>query len=141
VVEDENDDYYELDDFLDWFFGPEDCKMGLGVSYAYYHPIYEFGAYNMSGVGFGIDKFPSDRKYYSLYTHDYYYPSISGSYNDQVSGGFQILRYDVGLSVHPDKMSGLSYQLGLKGENWIGKGQNSRYNEINPYLGLSWSKF
>ena len=137
----ENDDYDEWDDFFDWFFGPRDCRMGLGVSYAYYHPVYEFGGYNMGGVGFGIDKFPSDRKYYSLYTHDYYYPNISGSYSNQVSGGFQIMRYDVGLSVHPDKMSGLSYQLGLKGENWIGKGQNSRYNEINPYLGLSWSKF
>jgi len=111
------------------------------VSYDDYHPIYELGGYNMSGIGFGIDKFPSDRRYYSLYTHDYYYPSISGSYNNQISGGYQILRYDVGLSIHPDKMSGLSYQLGLKGENWNGKGQNSRYNEINPYLGLSWSKF
>ncbi len=141
VAEDENDDYDEWDDAFDWFFGSEDCRMGLGVSYAYYHPVYEFGAYNMGGVGFGIDKFPSDRKYYSLYTHDYYYPNISGSYNNQVSGGFQILRFDVGLSVHPDKLSGLSYQLGLKGENWIGKGQNSRYNEINPYLGLAWSKF
>jgi hypothetical protein len=141
VAQDENDDYDEWDDFFDWFFGPRDCRWGLGVSYAYYHPVYEIGGYNMGGVGFGIDKFPSDRKYYSLYTHDYYYPNISGSYSNQVSGGFQILRYDVGLSVHPDKMSGLSYQLGLRGENWIGKGQNSRYNELNPYLGIAWSKF
>ena len=141
VAQDENDDYDEWDDDFDWFFGSRNCRIALGISYAYYHPVYEYGAYNMSGVGFGIDKFPSDRKYYSLYTHDYFYPNVSGSYNNQISGGFQILRYEVGLSVHPDKTSGLSYQLGLKGENWIGKGQNSRYNEINPYLGLSWSKF
>ncbi len=141
VAQDENDDYDEWDDDFDWFFGSRNCRIALGLSYAYYHPVYEFGGYNMGGVGFGIDKFPSDRKFYSLYTHDYYYPNISGSYNNQISGGFQILRFDVGLSVHPDKLSGLSYQLGLKGENWIGKGQNSRYNEINPYLGMAWSKF
>lgn len=141
VAEDENDDYNEWDDFFDWFFGPRDCRIGLGVSYIYYHPVYEAGAYNMGGFGFGIDKFPSDRKYYSLYTHDYYYPNVSSAYNNQIGGGFQILRYDVGLSVHPDKMSGLSYQLGFKGENWIGKGPNSRYNEINPYVGVAWSRF
>src|SRR5947209_12261786 len=141
VADDENDDYDEYDDFFDWLFGTRECRWGAGVSYIYYHPVYEVGGYNMSGVGFGIDKFPSDRKFYSLYTHDYFYPNISGSYNNQVSGGFQIMRYDVGLSVHPDKRSGLSYQLGLKGENWIGKNQNGRYNEINPYLGVAWSRF
>ncbi len=141
VAQDENDDYDEWDDDFDWFIGSRNCRIALGVSYAYYHPVYELGAYNMGGVGFGIDKFPSDRMYYSLYTHDYFYPNVSGRYNNQISGGFQILRFEVGLSVHPDKMSGLSYQLGLKGENWIGKGQNSRYNEINPYLGMAWSKF
>jgi hypothetical protein len=141
IAEDENDDYIDIDDVLDWLWGERDCRWGPGVSYIYYHPIYEIGGYNMSGVGFGVDMFPSDRKYYSLYTHDYYYPSVTGSYNNQTSGGFQILRYDAGLNVHPDKSSGLSYQLGLKGENWIGKGLNSRYNELNPYLGVSWSRF
>jgi hypothetical protein len=137
----ENDDYDEYDDFFDWLVGSRDCRWGLGASYIYYHPVYQQGGYNMSGFGIGIDKFPSDRKFYSLYTHDYFYPNVSGRYNNQVSGGFQILRYDVGLSVHPDKSSGLSYQLGLKGENWVGKGQTGRFNELNPYLGLSWSRF
>ncbi len=136
--EDENDDYYILDDFLDYWCGYDEY-WGIGVSYYDFHPIYAQGSYNMSGFGFGIDRAPDEGSTYSLYGSYYYYPSVSGRYSMQTSGGFQIMRYDAGLNYHPLLTNGLSFQLGLKGETWIGKGQAQNYRVMGAYLGSAFN--
>jgi len=40
---------------------------------------------------------------------------------------------------HPLPNNGLSFQLGLKGETWIGKGQSQNYRVMGGYLGTAFN--
>lgn len=139
TTDNENDDYVEYGDDLDYWC-PDDDEWGFGISYNYFHPIYAIEAVDMSGFGFGIDRAPKGRTDYSLYGSLYYYPNISGSSNFQNTRlAYQIWKYDAGVNYRPVLSNPLSFQLGLKGESWIGKGQASNVRVIGGYLGSSYS--
>ncbi len=139
VLDDENDDYDEYDDDFDYWC-PDDDEWGFGISYDYFHPVYAQESINMSGFGFGIDRAPKYRTDYSPYGSLYYYPNISGSNSLlDVRSSYQIWKYDAGINYRPDLTNPLSFQLGLKGESWIGKDQAPNYRVIGGYLGTSFS--
>lgn len=141
VSDDENDDYAEYDNDLDYWC-PDDDEWGFGLSYVYYHPIYAQEAVNTSGFGFGIDRAPKYRTDFSPYGSLYYYPSVSGSASNNFVDfrpSYQIWRYEAGVNYRPVLTNPLSFQLGLKGESWIGKGQSSSARVIGGYIGSSYS--
>jgi hypothetical protein len=139
VLDNENDDYGEYDDDFDYWC-PDDDEWGFGLSYVDYHPIYAVQAIDMSGVGFGIDRAPKYHTDYSPYGSLYYYPNISGTNNElDIRASYQIWRYDAGINYRPVLTNPLSFQLGLKGESWIGKGQAQNYRVVGGYIGSSFS--
>ena len=134
--EEENDDYYTFEDFLDYLFGPPKCKWGVGPVYEYIHPVYSVGGENMSGFGIGIEH-PPTRERYSLFGDLQYLPSVSTN-NSSVNNNYKIWNYNVGLDYRPHH-SALDFQLGFKGETWIPSNSLFQpYKENGGYLGIGY---
>ena len=133
----ENDDYYMWQDYLYDDFEINECDYSIGLSYNYDHPVYAFYDNNLSGVGITLAKLPDYRKPWGIYGSVNYIPTFTNTVKTDNPWSYSVWQYDVGITAHPNRDVPLTYELGLKSENWIGKGMTQPYRLTAPYLGVA----
>jgi hypothetical protein len=90
---------------------------------------------NVNGVGFGLEKLPDMNRPFSFYGSAYYYPSVKGTIGIYTLG-YDILKYDLGVSYAFQGIP-LFVEGGFLGEHgWATNASPSGYSEAGPYVGI-----
>ena len=114
-------------------------RIYLGVGYLW--RTENTGYPRISNVGFGLEKLPDLDRPLSFYGSIYYYPNVKGTFTTNTGSQYQlaynILRYDIGLSVPLSKDGPLYLEAGILGES-LRNSLNAPVNASNfgPYAGI-----
>jgi hypothetical protein len=90
---------------------------------------------SVNGVGFGLEKLPDMNRPFSFYGSAYYYPGVKGTIGP-FTLGYDILKYDLGVSYAFQGIP-LFVEGGFLGEHgWATNDSPSAYSEAGPYIGI-----
>jgi len=131
--------FNSYENMVQYDVGPPACKWGAGVGYYSESPYGQNSGYTTRGLGWGIDKFQDPTHTYSLFGGVHYYGNISGGMNG-ATGGFKLVRSQIGISYQPDLKIGLSYQLGFRNDLYVPNTNSSGNSRIfGGFAGLGYN--
>ena len=129
--------FTDYDDELDLEVGHPEYPTGFGVGYFDYSPIHDGPTnYNLTGVGFGADKWPNYYVPRSYYGSIWYYPSMRSGVAGE--GSYSILRMDAGVSFRFNLAQPWNMRVGVSADSWFGRNGATDTGFAGPYIALTY---